>query len=63
MACHNATMKPTDFVWSLNDHAFPPSSATPNLLMANPSFRALRDTLQQSKERNEQEAAAKKQQP
>jgi hypothetical protein len=63
MACHNATMKPTDFVWSLNDHAFPPSSATPNLLMRNPAFRALRDTLQQSKERNEREAAAKKQQP
>ncbi|WP_074317749.1 hypothetical protein [Singulisphaera sp. GP187] len=63
MACHNATMKPTDFVWSLNDHAFPASSSTPNLLMNNPAFRALRDTLQQSKNLNEREAAAKRQQP
>ena len=43
MACHNATMKPTDFVWSLNDHAHP--ATTPNLLMQNPAFRALRDML------------------
>jgi hypothetical protein len=53
MACHNATMKPTDFVWSLNDHAFPPSSATPNLLMKNASFRQLRDILLDNKLRGE----------
>lgn len=53
MACHNATMKPTDFVWSLNDHAFPPNSATPNLLMKNSSFRQLRDILLENKQRNE----------
>lgn len=53
MACHNATMKPTDFVWSLQDHAFPPSSATPNLLMKSHSFRQLRDILVENKQRNE----------
>lgn len=42
MACHNVTMAPTDFLWSLNDHAFPPKSGTPNLLMKDPTFRALR---------------------
>lgn len=52
MACHNATMKPTDFIWSLNDHAFPPSSATPNVLMRNPAFRDLRNILQENHQRN-----------
>jgi hypothetical protein len=45
MACHTFTMQQTDFVWSLNDHAFPALSATPNVLMHNASFRRLRDTL------------------
>jgi hypothetical protein len=49
MACHNATMKPTDFVWSINDHAFPASTATPNLLMKSKSFRDLRDILLESR--------------
>jgi hypothetical protein len=62
MACHNSTMKATDFLWSLNDHAHPASSATPNLLMQNPSFRALRDMLQRSQEQNLRDAAARQQQ-
>lgn len=59
MACHNATMKPTDFVWSLNDHASPASTSTPNLLMKNSSFRGLRDILLQSKQLNEQQVKDK----
>jgi hypothetical protein len=51
MACHNATMKPTDFVWTLQDHAFPPN--LPNVLMKNPAFQQLRDILMESKKRNE----------
>ncbi len=43
MNCHNSTMGPTDFLWSLNDHAFP--SNTPNLLMANLPFKKLQATL------------------
>ena len=62
MACHNATMKPTDFLWSLNDHAYPPSSATPNLMMRNASFRALRNLLEQREERDVPAAARKKEQ-
>jgi hypothetical protein len=60
MACHNATMKSTDFVWSLNDHAFPPSSSTPNLLMKNPSFRQLRGILMENKQLNEKIAKENK---
>ena len=44
MACHNATMQATDFLWSLNDHAFPPF--VPNLMMRNPSFRSLRTIME-----------------
>ena len=49
MACHNATMQPTDFVWSLNDHAFPAMSSTPNLIMKSPSNRKLRDILMKAR--------------
>ena len=63
MACHNSTMKPTDFVWSLNDHAHPASSATPTILMQNAAFRGLRDTLMRSKQENLRNAAAQKKQP
>jgi plastocyanin len=59
MACHTATMKPTDFVWSLNDHAHPASGATPNLLMQNPDFRKLRDFLVANRLENEKLQAAK----
>jgi hypothetical protein len=45
MACHNVTMGPTDFLWSLNDHAFPANKSTPNI-MANPAFRELRNVLE-----------------
>jgi len=53
MACHNFTMQATDFLWSLNDHAFKPSSATPNLLMQNAAFRRLRDALIEVEKLNE----------
>jgi len=43
MNCHNSTMQATDFVWSLEDHAFP--SVVPSLMMQQPEFRALRDLL------------------
>jgi hypothetical protein len=52
MSCHNQTRTTTDFVWSLNDHAFPPSSATPNILMRNTSFRNLRDLLERARRRD-----------
>jgi hypothetical protein len=43
MNCHNSTMAATDFVWSLNDHAFPPT--VPGLMMQQPSIQALRKLL------------------
>jgi hypothetical protein len=46
MNCHNSTMTATDFLWSLNDHAFP--SNTPNLLMANAQFKGLQTLLRES---------------
>jgi len=46
MACHNGTKAHTDFVWSLNDHAFPPRGSSPALAMKSPSIRALRSVLQ-----------------
>jgi hypothetical protein len=58
MACHNATMNPTDFVWSLKDHAFPASPGTPNLLMRDPAFRALRDLLHRNRQENLRHAAS-----
>jgi hypothetical protein len=45
MACHNATKGATDFLWSLNDHAFPAETGTPNLIIKNPAVRELRDIL------------------
>jgi hypothetical protein len=45
MACHNATMGPTDFVWSLNDHAFPANKNTPNFAQ-NPAFQKLRSIME-----------------
>jgi len=43
MNCHNFTNSATDFLWSLNDHAFP--SNTPNLLMENKQFKNLQGLL------------------
>jgi hypothetical protein len=43
MACHNVTKVKTDFVWSLNDHAFPPN--VPNFLFHDPSMRQLKNLL------------------
>jgi hypothetical protein len=45
MNCHNFTKTATDFLWSLNDHAFPASSATPDILMRNDAFRELRSLI------------------
>jgi hypothetical protein len=50
MACHNFTMKPTDFVWTVMDHAHPAKPATPNLIMRSVAFRQLRDVLMKSRE-------------
>ena len=43
MACHNVTRVKTDFVWSLNDHAFPTN--IPNFLFHDPSLRQLKNLL------------------
>jgi hypothetical protein len=43
MACHNLTRLPTDFVWTLNDHAFPPNVAS--FLMRNTAVRELQTLL------------------
>jgi hypothetical protein len=40
MACHNATKRASDFVWALNDHAFPAN--IPNFLLGDPGIRELR---------------------
>ncbi len=45
MNCHNTTMSATDFLWSLQDHAYP--SNVPNLLMANPAFKSLQNLLRE----------------
>jgi hypothetical protein len=43
MACHNSTRLPTDFVWTLNDHAFPAN--VPNFLMRDMAFRELQNLM------------------
>jgi hypothetical protein len=47
MNCHNFTRVDSDFVWSLEDHAFPVNP--PGLLMKNASFRGLRNLLNESR--------------
>lgn len=44
MACHNVTMAKSDFLWVLNDHAFPPN--VPNLLFRDPAFMQLKSLLE-----------------
>ena len=39
MNCHNSTRLPTDFVWTLNDHASPTN--VPDFLMRDTAFREL----------------------
>jgi hypothetical protein len=51
MACHDATKEQTDFLWSLNDHAFPAETGTPNLIIKNPAVRTLRDILKSATEK------------
>lgn len=41
MNCHNSARMTGDFLWSMLDHAFPPASATPDLILQNPAFRSL----------------------
>jgi len=48
MACHDGARMQGDFVWSMLDHAFPPTGGTPDRLMLDPSFRALTDLLKKS---------------
>jgi hypothetical protein len=43
MNCHNSTRLATDFVWTLNDHAFPAN--VPNFLMRDMAFRELQKLL------------------
>lgn len=43
MACHNFTKLPTDFLWSLNDHAFPAN--VPGRLTRDRALRSLRKLL------------------
>jgi hypothetical protein len=43
MACHNVTKARTDFLWSLNDHAFPAN--VPSLLLHDSSLRQLKTLL------------------
>jgi len=43
MNCHNFTRVPTDFLWSLKDHAFPPN--VPNFIFRDEAFRNLQDLL------------------
>ena len=60
MSCHSTTQVHTDFVWSLNDHAFPiiAGSTTPDIIMRNPPFRALRALLDAAKEQKAKRAGA-----
>lgn len=46
MACHNVTRVRTDFLWSLNDHAFPAN--VPSLLFHDESLRKLKSLLHTS---------------
>jgi hypothetical protein len=43
MNCHNSTRLPTDFLWTLNDHAFPPN--VPNFIFRDAAFRELKNLL------------------
>jgi hypothetical protein len=47
MNCHNFTRVQSDFVWSLQDHAFRPN--IPSLLIKSQAFRDLRDLMLQTR--------------
>jgi len=49
MACHNDTRNESDFLWALNDHAFP--VLDPNFLLKEQAFRKLTDLLRMPEER------------
>lgn len=49
MNCHNFTRVESDFVWSLEDHAFPPTQ--PGFLMKKASFRQLRNLLMENRKK------------
>jgi hypothetical protein len=43
MNCHTSTKFNSDFLWSLNDHAYPPK--VPNLLRNDPAVKAMREIM------------------
>jgi hypothetical protein len=47
MNCHNDTQKASDFLWSLEDHAFP--STVPNSLIKEKAFQNLRNLMELQK--------------
>ncbi|MFL6332941.1 MAG: hypothetical protein ACJ754_06300 [Pyrinomonadaceae bacterium] len=49
MACHDSTRNESDFLWSLNDHAFP--VLDPNFMLKEQAFRKLTDLLRMPEER------------
>jgi hypothetical protein len=49
MNCHNSARSTSDFVWSIQDHAFPASSSTPDIFITDPEFRDLMKLLQETK--------------
>ena len=48
MNCHNQTKAETDFLWVLHTHAFPVED--PNILLRDPSFRGLKQLLEDHRE-------------
>lgn len=42
MNCHNQARMTGDFLWSMLDHAFPPSGSTPDIVFQNAAFRNLK---------------------
>lgn len=49
MNCHNSARLTGDFLWSMLDHAFPPSASTPDLFITDIRFRNLREILEETK--------------
>jgi hypothetical protein len=62
MACHTVTQTATDFLWSLNDHAFPAKKGTPNLVQ-NPAFRELINLMAKEAPSEKKQSPPKKSNP
>jgi hypothetical protein len=56
MNCHNFTRAPTDFLWSLADHAFPPN--VPDFIFRDESFRNLQELFKTMAPENKLTAAS-----